>query len=71
MRLKDNWWPIVCRAWSIRFILLAGLLSGLEVFLPLIDGFWAIPQGCFAAASGIVTGLAFVARLLTQNNLAG
>ena len=61
-----NWWQVFKRAWSIRWIVLAGLLSGLEVFLPLIDGYFDIPRGVFAALSGIATCGAFISRFLVQ-----
>lgn len=64
--LIDNWWQVLKRAWSIRWILLAGLLSGFEVFLPLIDGYIDIPRGLFAALSGLATCGAFISRILVQ-----
>jgi hypothetical protein len=66
LRLNDEWKLILRKAWSIRLILLAGLLSGIEVALPLIDG--SLPRGGFAALSLLVTGGAFVARLLAQKD---
>ncbi|QKV20228.1 hypothetical protein [Oricola thermophila] len=66
MRLSSDWRRVLRRAWSIRLIVVAGLLSGAEVALPLIGEAAAIPPGAFAAASGLVTAAAFVARLLAQ-----
>ena len=67
--LVRNWRDVLRRAWSIRLLILAGLLSGLEVALPLIDGFIDIPRGIFAALSGLTVAGAFVARLLAQKGL--
>ncbi len=64
--LISNWWQVLKRAWSIRWIVLAGLLSGLEVFLPLIDGYIDIPRGLFAALSAVATCGAFISRILVQ-----
>ncbi|WP_288430192.1 hypothetical protein [uncultured Agrobacterium sp.] len=64
--LIANWWQVLKRAWSIRWIVLAGLLSGLEVFLPIIDGYVEIPRGIFAALSGFATCAAFISRLIAQ-----
>ncbi len=64
--LIDNWWQVLKRAWSIRWIVLAGFLSGLEVFLPLIDGYWDVPRGVFAALSAVATCAAFISRILVQ-----
>ena len=69
MKLVADWRRVLKRAWSIRLMLLAGLLSGLEVILSLPDIADRLdwPQGILAAASGLVTAAAFVARLLAQN----
>ncbi|MGP4801943.1 DUF7940 domain-containing protein [Agrobacterium cavarae] len=49
--------------------MLAGLLSGLEVFLPIIDGSVEIPRGLFAALSGAATCAAFISRILAQKGV--
>ncbi len=67
MRLLSDWQAILRRAWSIRLMLLAGLLSGAEVILPLFVE--AIPRNLFAALSMLTIGGAFVARLLAQKGL--
>ena len=67
MKLYDNWKDIVRRAWSVRFMIIAGLLSGAEVALPYFQG--VLPSGTFAALSGIFVGAAFVARLVAQKEL--
>lgn len=64
--LIDNWWQVLKRAWSIRWIALAGLFSGLEVALPLIDGYLDIPRGLLAGLSGFATFAAFISRILVQ-----
>ncbi|WP_029074422.1 hypothetical protein [Kaistia adipata] len=66
--LVNNWRAVLCRAWSIRLLLLAGVLSGVEVALPLI-GIEVIPPRLFAVLSGIVAAAAFVARLLAQKGI--
>ena len=70
MSLRYNWKDILTRAWSIRFMVLAAVLSGLEVFFALInpDAF-GIPQGTFAALSALASGAAFIARLVAQKGL--
>lgn len=65
--LYDNWKDIVRRAWSIRFIILAGVLSGCEVILPLFSD--NIPDKLFAALSFIFVAAAFVARIVAQKDL--
>ena len=66
MRLIDNWHKVLRRAWSIRLILIAALLSGLEVALPILDGYHNFPRGWFAAASGLITMAALIARIIAQ-----
>lgn len=54
-------------AWSIKLVVLAGLLSGAEIALPLIREVVDVPRGLFAAASFAATAGAFVA----QQNVSG
>ncbi|NDK37088.1 hypothetical protein [Rhodovulum sulfidophilum] len=63
MHLVPHWHALIRRAWSIRLILLAGLLSGLSLASPDLLG---IPRGLFAGLSALVTAAAFAARLIAQ-----
>lgn len=67
LSLIPDWKSVIRRAWSIRLMLVAGLLSGVEVVLPLFVD--ALPRGLFAAVSGSVVMLAFAARLVAQQGL--
>ena len=67
MKLYDNWLEIVRKAWSIRFMLIAGLLSAIEVIFPYFADI--LPRGLFAALSGLFVGAAFVARLVAQKDV--
>ena len=71
MNLVANWRRVLKRAWSIRLMILAGALSGIEVILslPVVADRLDWPQGLFAAASGLTTAGAFVARLLAQHGV--
>jgi len=64
MKLADDWKRIVRRAWSIRFGILAAVLSGGEVVLPMFAD--AIPRGTFAGLSFVSVAAAMVARLVAQ-----
>ena len=67
MKLEKNWTAILRKAWSVRFIALAGLLSAAEVILPLyVD---AMPRGTFAALSVLAVSGAFYARIVAQKDL--
>lgn len=68
MRLYDNWRQIMRRSWSLRFIILAGVLSGCEVVLPIIGDRYFEP-GILAALSFVFVCAAFVARLIVQKDL--
>ena len=67
MNLYSNWRDILKKAWSIRFMILAGVLSAIEVILPFYAD--AIPRGTFAAMSGLAVGAAFIARLVAQKDM--
>lgn len=71
MQLVSNWRAVLRRAWSIRLLVVAGVLSGLEAALPFIDQAVAIPRGSFAILSFIATAAAFVARLIAQQSVSG
>lgn len=64
MRLIEDWKHVLKHAWSIRLVLLAALLSGLEVILPMFSD--VIPRNVFALLSLLVTVAAFIARITAQ-----
>lgn len=67
MKLYDNWKEILRKAWSIRFLAMAGILSGIEVILPLFHD--DIPKNLFAALSLVFVAAAFIARLVAQRDV--
>lgn len=67
MKLYENWKDIVKKAWSVKFMIIAGVLSAVEVILPFFED--RFPRGLFAALSGISVGAAFVARLVAQKDV--
>ncbi|WP_242220097.1 hypothetical protein [Shinella zoogloeoides] len=69
MRPVANWRAVLRYAWSIRLIALAGILSGIEVALPLAGDVLPIPTGLFAGLSLLVTAAAFVARIVAQKGI--
>ncbi len=64
MELIPEWRKVLRYGWSIRLILLAGILSGLEVILPMCTDM--LPSKLFAGLSVIITAGAFVARVIAQ-----
>lgn len=65
--LGPQWRTVLRKAWSIRLMLLAGLLSGCEAALPFFA--YSMPPGVFAALSAIVVMAALVARLVVQKDV--
>lgn len=67
IKIIPNWKSILKHAWSIRLMLLAGLLSGIEVALPFfVDDF---PKGVAAGLSLAVTFAALISRLVAQQGI--
>lgn len=69
MKLVARWREVLRYAWSVRLMIIAAILSGVEVALPLLDGSLPIPPGVFAALSGLTVAAAFVARLVAQKGI--
>lgn len=67
MKLISNWRDVLRKAWSLRLMVLAALLSGVEVVLPFLSE--ALPRGLFAVLSFLTVAGAFVARLVAQKGL--
>ena len=64
MELLPDWKKIARRAWSFRLAIIAALLSGAEVVLPLfID---VLPRNLFASLSFVAVVGAAVARVVAQ-----
>ena len=68
MTLHDNWQTLIRKAWSVKFMVLAFLLTMAEVMLPFFSD--AVPQKMFAVLSGLAVAGAFVSRLIAQKDLA-
>lgn len=69
MKLLPDWRRLVVHAWSIRLIVLAGLLSGAEAALPMISDLF--PPRLFALLTMATIAGAFVARLVAQPKTLG
>ena len=64
MKPHADWRHLLRKSWAIRWAVLAGLLSGAEVLLPLFVN--EMPRAWFATASVAATVGAIWARLLVQ-----
>lgn len=65
--LVQNWRAVLKHAWSIKLITVAGLLSGAEVLVPLLQE--QVPRGIFAALAAATAAGAFIARIMAQASL--
>ena len=67
MKLIEGWKDVLKKAWSVRLIVVAAVLSGIEAVMPYLES--NFPQGVFAAASGVVTAAALLARVVAQKDV--
>ena len=63
-KLNPEWKRLLRQAWSIRWIALAGVLSGIEVTMSYLGGIAGVPPGTFALMAGGVSMFALVARVM-------
>lgn len=68
MILLPDWRRVLVRAWSIRFMLVAGIFSGLEFALPYIEPIFPLDPGVFALLAFFATAAGLVSRLIAQRN---
>jgi len=67
MNLAQNWRTLLRKAWSVRLMVLAFLLTMAEVMLPFFSD--AVPPKLFAVLSGLAVAGAFVSRLVAQKDM--
>jgi len=65
--MRPDWLHIMRKAWSVRLMALAAALTAVEVVLPFFAH--TVPDGLFAAFSGVAVAGAFVARLVAQKDM--
>jgi len=66
MKIVWNWRQVLRKAWSVRLMVLAAVLSGAEACLPVLG--MSFGPGRFALISFVVTAGACVARILVQKD---
>lgn len=66
MRLIANWRAVLRYAWSLRLMVVAAVLSAVEVAVPYLDGVLPVPPGLFAVLAALVTLAAMIARFVAQ-----
>lgn len=69
MQLDPQWRDILRKAWSVRLMLLAGVLSAAEAVVPFFSD--VIPREVFSAVFAVLTFAALIARIVAQRGLDG
>ena len=70
LALYDNWRTILRRAWSLKFMALAALLTGCEAVITVTGVEWIpLPHAARLALLFVVIAAAFVARLVAQKDV--
>jgi hypothetical protein len=65
MKLLPDWKDVLKKAWSVKFLGLAALVSGCEVVLQ-VAGASFLPAGVAPALIGVLSALGILARVLAQ-----
>jgi|KBSSwiStaDraftv2_1062776.scaffolds.fasta_scaffold1554799_2 hypothetical protein len=61
MKLLDNWWTVLKKAWSVRLMALAAILQLLQTLVPYVDEF--LPRWLTVA----ILVAAFISRFVSQD----
>ncbi len=67
MNLIPDWKLIARKAWSVRLMAIASILSGCEAVLPYAE--FVLPRGSFALLSFVIVTLALLARFVAQRDI--
>lgn len=71
MRLVANWRRVLRYAWSVRLIILAGLLTGIEALLPLFPDLFGLSPGWLGTVTFLIVMAALVSRFVAQDSVSG
>jgi uncharacterized membrane protein len=70
MNLIPDWKRVLRKAWSLRLMLLAGLLTGCEAVINVVGADWLpVPKWARMVVILAVIGGAFVLRLVAQKGM--
>jgi len=67
LNLIPDWKIVARKAWSVRLMALASILSGCEAVLPYAE--FMLPRGSFALLSFVIVTLALLARFVAQRDI--
>lgn len=71
MKLIPEWKVILKRAYSVRWLLVGAMFTGLEATLPFFTKIFTLSTQQFAALTFIIIVGAFVSRFVLQRNISG
>jgi hypothetical protein len=71
MRLIPDAARVARHAWSVRLIIIAGLLTGIEAILPLVPELLPIPLEWLVVSQFLIVMGALVARFIAQDKISG
>ena len=71
MRLIPNADKVARHAWSVRLIIIAGFLTGIEAVLPLVPELLPIPLEWLVVSQFLIVMGALVARFIAQDKISG
>lgn len=71
MNLLPDWKKIATKAWSMRLMFVAVVLSVAEAALPFVKLPVSVPPGALAVSASVVGVAAMVARVMLQKKLMG
>ena len=60
MKLLDNWWTVLKKAWSVRLMALAAILQLAQTLVPYVDDF--LPRWLTV----LILVTAFISRFVSQ-----
>lgn len=69
LRLRDDWKAILLRAWSVRLIAVAVVLSGAEAILPIVGYKLPLTDLWLAVLTFVVVTGAMIARIVAQQGI--
>ena len=69
--LVPNWRRVLRYGWSVRLMVLAAVLTGLEAVLPMISDLLAVRTWWLTVITFLVIVGAFIARFLVQQKVSG
>ena len=65
MNFLPDWKTVLTKAWSVKFLALAGVVSAAEAVIQ-IAGVQLLPPGVAPAVIGVLSALGILARVLAQ-----